>query len=324
MYSVLCYRNENWFSLLSGMTEGIPLPSRIQLEPTTKCNFSCKYCNHTLKISKKIDIEQSTIEKVICDLRFNLFEISFSGSGEPLLYPALSHILNYCLKFQIRPDIVTNGSLLNFEYLSELARLGTRLWFSLDGLEPEICAVTRPQTDVDKTINLLKEAGRIRVSHNKEFLPGISFALGYHNLNQVKLLIDFAREFGLWGIMLLPLTTPLEANLSSLDPSVPEVCEILLDALRLALDSGIYFSYPRAKPSQKHYWPCPEAWVSSFIAADGNVYPCVANRNTALGNVNSNSFPEIWNSKQYVKFRHLVLNKKSFCCQNCLWRWQKI
>ena len=103
----------------------------INFHITDKCNFSCKYCfgkfnasELSLNKAKKVidSVERYFIKNDIKDGRIN-----FAG-GEPLLYPYLDGLIDYCSQKKINVSIVTNGFLLTssriYKWKNKVCQIG--------------------------------------------------------------------------------------------------------------------------------------------------------------------------------------------------------
>src|SRR5205085_12353589 len=68
----------------------------------------------------------------------------------------------------------------------------------------------------------------------------------------------------------------------------------------------------------KHCW---KLWHSSVITWDGKIVPCCFDKdaNYKMGELNKDSFDNIWKSKEYNRFRQSVLKsrKENDICNNC-------
>ena len=84
---------------------------------------------------------------------------------------------------------------------------------------------------------------------------------------------------------------------------------------RYFLDDGQYFIQNKLK---NH---CFALWRTSVITWDGLVVPCCFDKDAkhTLGNLNENTFLNIWTSSEYQKFRKSVLvdRRQNSICTNC-------
>jgi radical SAM protein with 4Fe4S-binding SPASM domain len=66
------------------------------------------------------------------------------------------------------------------------------------------------------------------------------------------------------------------------------------------------------------YETCPLPWVSTDIAANGDVVPCHVFYDLVVGNLHQNSLLEIWKGEEFTKFREFMdTNKLMSICQGC-------
>lgn len=124
------------------------IPSNVVLELTYKCNHNCLFCScpweSTLKDVEHYDKgEELTVDKwkqVIDKLEeLGVENISISG-GECLMKEGLVDILSYIRRkkaFNLNTEIVliSNGRLMNEEFLSAFKKYGVHLSLSLPGIE---------------------------------------------------------------------------------------------------------------------------------------------------------------------------------------------
>lgn len=95
------------------------LPLTALFEITNNCNFNCPFCyihNESIKIEKSLDYEK--IENVLSSMiKKGLLFCTLTG-GECLINPHFSKIYKYLKQNGVLVTVLTNGSLINDEYLS--------------------------------------------------------------------------------------------------------------------------------------------------------------------------------------------------------------
>lgn len=104
-------------------------------EPSYKCNLHCKFCyNEVIYNSNNDDLTEIAIER-FADLGVD--EVIVAG-GEPLMLHNLNNILKKLVKYNIHFQIITNGTLINSEFINIYkAYGGKKITVSIDGLEKE-------------------------------------------------------------------------------------------------------------------------------------------------------------------------------------------
>jgi radical SAM protein with 4Fe4S-binding SPASM domain len=66
------------------------------------------------------------------------------------------------------------------------------------------------------------------------------------------------------------------------------------------------------------YQKCLVPWVAAEIVANGDVAPCHVFYDLVFGNLHRNNIMEIWNGKNYIKFRnYMVINHFMPICPGC-------
>jgi hypothetical protein len=133
------------------MSEALPdyLPkkfSRIHVELTNRCNFSCVFCPDSRMTRKRgtmdVALAFSTLDQ-IADL--DLAEkVTFHVMGEPLLHPQFFSILDHARERGIAVGLTTNGALLRADTIQQLAdRHLFQIDISLQTPDPESFHATR-------------------------------------------------------------------------------------------------------------------------------------------------------------------------------------
>jgi len=106
------------------------------------CNFKCKYCFATFEDSKALYNEKKNLTKIemlqiIDEIVANGFEkITFVG-GEPLLCPWLDKLIIYAKSKGLVTMIVTNGYLINEDWLQKVAKGLDWVTISIDTLNED-------------------------------------------------------------------------------------------------------------------------------------------------------------------------------------------
>ena len=110
---------------------------------TGKCNYRCGFC--FAKNLPNITMGFEHWKPIFEDLRFNqgIDKINFAG-GEPLLYPELLECCKFCKSIGFTVSIVSNGSLINRDFLEKAAGCVDWIGLSIDSIDDRI------ETDVGR------------------------------------------------------------------------------------------------------------------------------------------------------------------------------
>lgn len=114
------------------------------------CNMSCKFCYATynsFNVGKQLSLHDAKI--IVTKLKMaGLQKITFAG-GEPMLYKHLDELIRFSKHLGLVTSIITNGSMLDEQWLKDMRPYLDWLGISIDSLSPstnvKIGRVTRHQ-----------------------------------------------------------------------------------------------------------------------------------------------------------------------------------
>lgn len=91
----------------------------IQIEPTTRCNYTCGFCAGRHMQQRDLAFTQF---KELIDAIENLKHLELQGEGEPLLHPQFFEMIHYAKsRFpDVKISFITNGSLFTTENISRI------------------------------------------------------------------------------------------------------------------------------------------------------------------------------------------------------------
>lgn len=122
-------------------------PIWAQLKITERCNLQCGYCSEHKNNGRHVPVE-TVFEWIGHCYTLGIRHVEFIG-GEPLLHPALMHMVKRARSLKMNTGLTTNGFLLNENTAENLFNSGiNRFQLSIDCIEPT--SVTR------KAFNLLR------------------------------------------------------------------------------------------------------------------------------------------------------------------------
>lgn len=168
------------------------VPRLLLIDPTTSCNLECTGC-WARDYKKNVSLSFEKLEELITDAgKLGVIQIIFTG-GEPLMRK--KEILELVEKHrEITFGMFTNGTLIDEEFASAMARLGNlNAFVSIEGFrdETDMRRGSGVYDKVIRTMDLLKK-------YNIAF----GFSACYHALNYKTVtsdeFLDFMREKGAW------------------------------------------------------------------------------------------------------------------------------
>ena len=273
---------------------------------TYRCNARCTMCNRykcPSKPEEELNIE--TIKKLP-----KMYFTNITG-GEPFIREDLPEIVRELYKKSDRIVISTNGFFTDriIKLCEEFPNVGIRI--SIEGLEETNNKIRGLDDGFNKGYSTLKKL--VEMKH-----PDVGFGMTVQDANAKDLvpLYDLSNKLN------------MEFATASLHNSFyfVEAKNIINDRLMVAkefeklvnklLESNspkkwfrAYFNHGLINYifGQKRLLPCDMAFDTFFIDPYGDVMPCNGTKNKeVMGNLNNQSWEELWNSEQAEKVRNTV------------------
>jgi len=140
--------------------------SSIRLEVTSHCNLKCEYCHNSEYSNRKDDMTTGEIMQLIRNIKekYPINKILLTG-GEPLVNHDICDIIKLITDLGIKPDMVTNGTLLTTKVVKELEESGLkRIRLSIDeiGEKSSLRSTVNPN-ELWKTAEMIRQASGIEV-----------------------------------------------------------------------------------------------------------------------------------------------------------------
>ena len=107
----------------------------LQIEPTTRCNYTCGFCCGRHMPQK--DTSFDTIRAAFESLPY-LRHVEIQGEGEPLLHPRFLEMVRLARGRDVEVSFITNGSLLAPGLVEELLDADVaKISVSIESADPE-------------------------------------------------------------------------------------------------------------------------------------------------------------------------------------------
>lgn len=109
---------------------------KINLHILEACNFRCRQCFSKFGTEKLLPVEDW--KKIVdnCIAGADVDEFNIAG-GEPMLYPWLAELVKYIRSKGVKVSLITNGSLMNEEWIKNCAGMFETIGFSVDSINDE-------------------------------------------------------------------------------------------------------------------------------------------------------------------------------------------
>lgn len=289
------------------------MPFSVSFEPTTSCNLRCPECPSGLRAFTRPTgmLQPPFFERVIDELAPDLLYLILYFQGEPYLNPAFLDMAGYAASKGIYTATSTNAHYLHDENARRTVESGLdRLIISIDGSTQETYEQYRVGGKLEKVLegtrNVVAWKRRLRSATPHLIFQFLVVRPNEHQIADVQ---RMGRESGVDEVRLKTAQIYDYADGSDLIPTMDQ-----------------YARYRREADGKWHIKNkllnhCWKLWHSSVITWDGRVVPCCFDKDAshALGDLQKQSFRELWQSDAYQAFRTAVLNSRSEVdiCKNC-------
>lgn len=166
---------------------------KINIHVLEACNFRCRQCFSKFGTKKLLPVEGW--KKIIdnCIAGANVAEFNIAG-GEPMLYPGLVELVQYIRDKGVKVSLITNGSLMDEEWVKKYAGMFDTIGFSVDSINDETNRKIGRCDRNEKTI----PAGRIveLCELIRKYAPGCRIKINtvVSALNKDEVMSDFIDE----------------------------------------------------------------------------------------------------------------------------------
>jgi len=250
--------------------------------------------------------------------RMGIAIISFTG-GEPLLWPHLNRAIAACTKENIVTGVTTNGLLLSFQRIDELANAGLdQLIVSIDsvGKNPQS---QKSLSDNPKLLKYMEYA-----KYEKEILVSANCVLSRKNAGDIDNLVKTLSRAGI-PISIGFMDEPTEPSKDDIDPSLsfsyPRDSKLLRNIVQhiiqmkrsnlLIIEPERYFLDYIRHLQKERVWDCRKSKKFSLqIAPNGQIFICTRR------NLSPYHFASI-NKKSYKHLKEIIFKSIATCNPQC-------
>lgn len=178
--------------------------SYVQIEPTTRCNFTCGFCCG--RHMPQEDLDDATFQAAL-DTFTDLEHVELQGEGESLLHKRFFDMVDALRARNVKVSFITNGSLLHPSAVDRLLDAGIdKISVSIESPDPEVFREIRggKLEKVERNLaHLMAEKARRGLAGP---VVGLSITVLERTRDSFPGILDFYERLGLdGGITLQPL-----------------------------------------------------------------------------------------------------------------------
>jgi radical SAM protein with 4Fe4S-binding SPASM domain len=317
-----------WFydKLISLKDNNITSPIYVRIKPINKCTHKCFFCVYNAdysgmheNMSKKDILDKNKLFEILNDFKeIGVKAITYSGGGEPLLYPHIVDTFKKTKDNGIDLSIITNGQLLKGDKAQEL-KDSKWIRISMDYHNEKEFTSSRfvPEKLFFEIVDNIKNFKCIK----SDFCElTVNYIITKLNCETIIESMNFLKKLGVDNVRISPLWTNDFINYHE---NIKNKVAADIDYSRKIFQDHnfkIYDSYNiKEEQLKRNYSKCYVMQIIPVVGADGNVYTChnkAYDRDGLIGNINNKSFKEIWFSKETYDFFN-KFNPSKLCNHQC-------
>jgi MoaA/NifB/PqqE/SkfB family radical SAM enzyme len=308
----------------------VPAPVHVRIKPTNVCNHACWFCAYrsdAVSLGSGMDardrIPRDKMLEIVDDLvEMGVAAVTFSGGGEPLIYPHIVETVNRLAAGGVRIGGLTNGSMLKGKVADAFAQNGTWLRVSIDGWDGPSYARSRKVDpgEFDKVIgNLAAFADR-----GSRCALGASVIVDETNAPHLFDLCRRLKAAGVGHVKLAPCIVrdsgpENDAYHARLTPTVRAQIERIrgIEDGHFRVNDHYHALGDRFDRPERR---CPMAYLLTIIGADLAVYTCQDKAYTpsgALGSIRERRFRDFWFSQENARSL-AAIDPSAACRHHCV------
>lgn len=307
------------------------VPTVLNLEPTTLCNFNCWYC-----IGRHMKQGELAFED-FADALDNfptLKMIALVGEGEPLMHKRFFDMVRVAKERGIRVSTISNGSAFSQSVIKKICDSGLDyVSISIDSIDPATFAQSRVDGDLNKVWAGIERLAKYRDENGFKYpVIGLKGTLFTHTRDEMPLIMAEAKKRGVDVVESFQTLNPkksyvgiypsdksvLIANIQDIGARIQSgyATGILPSVVEFAQREKINISNSgKPNPLRKN---CDEEWIYSLLS--GDITPCCQIKEPVdpAWNIAKHPLHEILKNEAYENMRFNLWNGLFLSdCEGC-------
>jgi MoaA/NifB/PqqE/SkfB family radical SAM enzyme len=271
--------------LATGRDRAPRLPEIVQIESTNICNAKCVFCPRDDMHRKQGIMSVELFRKIVDEcVELGITHIRMHNYGEAFLDRRLTEKVRYAKDKGIQEvGVISNGSLITEPVARGMIEAGLdAINISVDAAGKDVFEATRVGLKYDKVIDNIERLVRIR---------------GEMRRQRPKLILSFVRQ-----------------DNSTDEQAFIEHWKAIADKIHI---TDLHNWAGTLNTESDVNYPCYRPWLTFTVLWDGRVSLCCADFDgrTILGDLNTSSIKEVWNSEpfRHVRRQHLESGGPDIC-----------
>lgn len=304
-------------------------PLYIEVSPVGLCNHRCVFCAYDYIGYPNRKLDRYKFLAFVKDMaKAGLKSMLYAGEGEPLIHQNIGEFITFTKSCGVDVGVFTNGQLLSQKLAYEILPSLTFIRFSFNGGTAENYAQIHEVNEnaFEKVVSNIKFACELRKTNNLSVDIGAQFVLLPENKDYLINAVKTLKECGVDYISVKPFVQQNEAQHYQMKKqfTLAELQDLIklckaeeTDSFKVQFRENAFENY-----GEREYCHCYGTSFITVLNSGGELASCLPywdNPDFVFGNINDNSFEEIWNGEKRAKIKHYLekeIDAKK-CPPNC-------
>lgn len=298
-------------------------PKKILLELTNNCNLNCVMCGiGAYGYDKSRNLDLKLLKNMKNEVLNKVELIRINGLGESTIITNFLEYLKILSSLNKKLEIITNLTIQNEKIWNSLLDVNTNFLISCDSANPKNYESIRRGARFESFLDNLKYIGS---NINHPLQGQIIFTLMRQNINDIPGVIDLAAKYSLGGVNIN--VVKLDDHNYFSNKEIRKIIKVFEKSYKIANDLGINLKLPDhldetpVNPnisSRTCKDSCTNPWEEVYVRYNGDLTPCNMLNPYVYGNLNLNTFTDLWNGLNAYLFRNFVNTEyRHNYCHNC-------
>jgi len=303
-------------------------PRVMQVGITERCNYHCLMCaTHSPLVpgqppeGERPQMPLAQFRALVEELgRLEVGWADLVGLGEPLLHPDFFEMAVAAKAAGLKVHLSTNGAMLTLAKAERLVEIGLdSMNVSINAGSDDVYHEVHPTASVGARERILESLRAMRAHATRIGKPvpliGLTAVVFKQTYRDLPALVQAAAETGVIRVGFLPMAAVAATQALALSAEEwQEARGVLAAAEELGRHVGVSTNAPSLLAAEQptaareahRRISCYAGHVFGLVYADGQVRFCCGCGLT-VGNINTQSFGEIWHGREYVRLREMAL-----------------
>jgi len=309
------------------LDKGDCYPLYMEVSPVGSCNHRCTFCAYDYIGYPNRRLDTTVFLKLVDELSDKgLKSMLYAGEGEPLMHPNIGEFITYTNSKGIDVGLYTNGDLLVKRLNDQIFKSLTFIRFSVNAGTKEVYNEIHKKDVFEKIIENITYSVQLKKEYKLDTTLGIQFVLLPENIDTVENIVKIASEIGVDYITIKPFVQQSsqqfyqmkrQFQLNELETLFTTLEQYSTEKFKVIARVNAFENY-----GTRDYDTCLGCNFTTVLNSAGEIASCLPywdKKDFVYGNINENSFGEIWNSIQRQKVKKYLENDLDVhkCPPNC-------